>query len=191
MAAFGTARTAPSLRPMVTRPHAALLCRHTTPTLPHTAAALAPSSPLCAHGRELVPPRRRREVHERTRTDLTHVHRRGGRGEESRHFARMCRARQSGRTDRAPAEPPASGEAQRADGEVGRKGAAQHAVHCRWVSVRGGPAASVGGWVPSQSGAARGKGAQCVATPATSPRDTPTAHASDAESGSSVRASIL
>ena len=99
----------------------------------------------------------------------------------------MCCARQSGRAGRAPAEPPASVEAQCADGEVGRKGAAQHAVHCRWVSVRGGPTAGAG----AQSGAARGKGEQCVATPATSPRDTPTAHASDAESGSSVRASIL
>ena len=80
-------------------------------------------------------------------------------------FARMCRARQSGRADRAPAEPPASGEAQRADGEVGRKGAAQHAVHCRWVSVRDGPTAGAG----AQTGTARGKGEQYVAMLATTP----------------------
>eukprot|EP00966_Prymnesium_polylepis_P017496 403504-Prymnesium_polylepis.1 len=70
----------------------------------------------------------------------------------------MCRARQSGRADRAPAEPPVSGEAQCADGEVGGKGAAQHAVHYRWVSVRGGPTAGVG----AQSGATRGKGSRAL-----------------------------
>ena len=39
-----------------------------------------------------------------------------------------CAARASQAAWVAPAEPPASGEAQCADGEVGRKGAAQHAV---------------------------------------------------------------
>ena len=66
----------------MTRPHAALPCHHTTPTSTHIAAALAPFSSLCACGRELVPPQRRCELHEQTRADLTHVHRRGGRGGE-------------------------------------------------------------------------------------------------------------
>ena len=39
-----------------------------------------------------------------------------------------CAARASQAAWVAPAEPPASGEAQCADVEVGRKGAAQHAV---------------------------------------------------------------
>ena len=96
--------------------------------------------------------------------DLAHVHRRGGRGGECRQLPAHAMLPSQGAWV-APAEPPASGEAQCADGEVGRKGAAQHAVHCRWVSVRGGPAASVG----AQSGATRWKGKQSVATPATSP----------------------
>ena len=121
--------------------------------------------------------------------DLAHVHRRGGRGGECRQLPARAMLPSQGAWV-APAEPPASGEAQRAYGEERRKGAAQHAVHCRWVSVRGGPTAGAG----AQSGAARGKEEQCVATPATSPRDTPSAHASvrhsNVKSRVSVRASM-
>ena len=42
----------------------------------------------------------RRELRGRTQTGLVHMHRCGGRGGESWHFARMCRARQPGRVDR-------------------------------------------------------------------------------------------
>ena len=116
MAAFGTARTAPSLRPVVTQPHAALPCQHTTPTLAHIAAAFAPFSPLCACGRELHGV----SYVDGRRADLARVHRRGGRGGESWLAIgdRACAARASQAAWIAPAEPPASGEAQCADEEV-------------------------------------------------------------------------
>ena len=139
VAAFGTARTAPSQRPVVTRPHAALPCRHTTPTLPHTAATLAPFSPLCVHGREPVPPRTWTVRTTWTDAGQPHPHapsRRTRRGE----LASDSRPH----VPRAPAGPRGSHRLSRRRegrhsvqmGRFGRKGAAQHAVYCRWVSVR-------------------------------------------------------
>ena len=113
VAAFGTARTAPSQRPVVTRPHAALLCRHTAPTLPHIAAALAPSSPLCACGREL---HGANYVDGRRPASSTCTVAEDAAGRVG--ILPACAARASQAAWIAPAEPPASGEAQCADGEV-------------------------------------------------------------------------
>ena len=95
----------------MTRPHAALLSHHTTPTLPHIAAALAPFSPLCACGRELDGV----DYVDGRRADLARMHRRGRRGGERRQLP-ACAMLPSRGAWVAPAEPPASGEAQCADG---------------------------------------------------------------------------
>ena len=97
----------------MTRPHAALLCRHTAPTLPHIAAALAPSSPLCACGREL---HGANYVDGRRPASSTCTVAEDAAGRVG--ILPTCAARASQAAWIAPAEPPASGEAQCADGEV-------------------------------------------------------------------------
>ena len=115
----------------MTRPHAALPCHHTTPTFPHIAAALAPFSPLCACGRELHGV----SYVDGRQADLAHVHRRGGRGGECRQLPAHAMLPSQGAWV-APAEPPASGEAQCAYGEeTAEKGQRKHAVYCRRVGV--------------------------------------------------------